>query len=76
MPLKMQTVISVLKGALAIRRRAFVTEDDGSCDRSLIRSTVIAKIKLLDMMNDRQTIESTDFIIQAGNIEEHSAYEI
>ena len=43
MSLKMQK-ISVLKGPLAVQRRACVKGDDESRGRSSIRSTVVAKI--------------------------------
>ena len=39
----MQTIISVLKAALAIRRETFVTENGESRGISIIRSTVRAK---------------------------------
>ena len=72
----MQTIICVLKVALAIRRRTCVKEDDESCDRSSIRSTVIANIKFKDLINDRQTIYSTYFIVQVGNIKDHNSQDI
>ena len=39
----MQTIIIVLKVALALRRRTFVTEDDESRGISITRSIVVAK---------------------------------
>ena len=43
--LRMQTINSGLKVALAVQRRTCVTEDGGSLGRSRIRSTVVAKNK-------------------------------
>ena len=53
----MQKISSVLKVPLAGQRRTCVTGDDESRGRSSIRSSVVAKIKLKDLINDRQATD-------------------
>ena len=73
----MQTIISVLKAALAIRRRTFVTEAGESRGISIIRSTVRAKkFFIKDLINDGQATDRKEFNTQAGNIEKHCTQDI
>ena len=61
---------------LAVQRNACVAEDDEGRGRSSIRSTAVAKIKLKDLINDRQATERMEFIVRAGNIEYHCTQEL
>ena len=73
----MQTIISVLKAALAIRRRTFVTEDGESRGISITRFDRTSKKKIIkDLINDRQVTDRTVFNIRAGNIEEQCTQDI